>query len=112
MVQTRVIAYQHATTRTTSITPDAGATITKNDRDDDCRSSSTIMSSSSSSNNNGCCFLLEVSQKGKPILNPTEDTVKGPIRLRLVSSTLALALPSSSSQSQSQSQNKKSIELK
>ena len=40
------------------------------------------------------CLILEVTQKGTPILNPTEDTVKGPIRLRLVSSSL----PSSQSQ--------------
>ena len=46
-----------------------------------------------SSSNNNNILLLEVTQKGKTILYPTEDTVKGPIRLRLVSS-----LPSSLSQ--------------
>ena len=44
-------------------------------------------------------ILLEVTQKGKTILKPTEDTVKGPIRLRLVSS-----LPSSLSQKGSEQQ--------
>ena len=45
-------------------------------------------------------ILLEVTQKGKTILKPTEDTVKGPIRLRLVSSlpSLPSSLPSSLSQ--------------
>jgi hypothetical protein len=28
--------------------------------------------------------FLEVYQKGKPIVNPTEETVKGPIRLKLM----------------------------
>eukprot|EP00536_Pseudo-nitzschia_multiseries_P005887 jgi/Psemu1/65306/estExt_Genemark1.C_1190058 len=36
--------------------------------------------------------FLEVTQKGKPIPNPSEETVKGPIRLRL----LPLPLPPSS----------------
>jgi len=98
MIQTRIIAYRHATITTTDIAiaadvvadddddddddDDATTNNTKNDKDD-CRSGNTL----SSSRNNLYCFLLEVTQKGQLILNPTEDTVKGPIRLRLVSST-------------------------
>jgi len=126
MIQTRVIAYRHATSSSiattgadantnadananathadadASITADADAdaddatttttNITKDDKDD-CHSGNSM----SSSRNNCYCFRLEVTQKGQPIFNPTEDTVKGPIRLRLVSSTS----PSSTSSSQS-----------
>ena len=74
MITTRLIAYRH--TATTSSGGGSGG--------------------GSGSN----CLILEVTQKGTPILNPTEDTVKGPIRLRLVSSSL----PSSSSLPTSQSQ--------
>ena len=60
MVKTRCIAYRLAAT--TAISTAATA------EDKDKRK----------------CAFLEVSQKRKSISNPTEDTVKGPIRLRLL----------------------------
>jgi len=60
MVKTRSIAYRLAATTATS-------TVATEDKD----------------KRNKCAFL-EVSQKRKSISNPTEDTVKGPIRLRLL----------------------------
>jgi len=89
MIQTRIIAYRHATISSTADDDDVTNNNTNNDNTnndkDDCRSGN-ILSSSRNSRNNWYCFLLEVTQKGQLILNPTEDTVKGPIRLRLVSS--------------------------
>jgi hypothetical protein len=77
MIKTRLIAYRYATATTSNNRGGGGG--------------------GSSSN----FLILEVTQKGKTILNPTEDTVKGPIRLRLVSSSSSsLPLPSSQSQSQ------------
>jgi len=84
MIQTRIIAYRHATISSTADDDDVTNNNTNNDKDD-CRSGN-VLSSSRNSRNNWYCFLLEVTQKGQLILNPTEDTVKGPIRLRLVSS--------------------------
>jgi hypothetical protein len=77
MIKTRLIAYRYAT--------------------------GSGSGSGGGSNGNNFILLLEVTQKGKPILNPTEDTVKGPIRLRFVSSS---SLSSSSSPSSSLSSQK------
>mmetsp|Transcript_24991 Transcript_24991/g.54804 ORF Transcript_24991/g.54804 Transcript_24991/m.54804 type:complete len:85 (+) Transcript_24991:450-704(+) len=72
MVKTRSVAYRLAA-------PTYGA---NHDNRQDEKATGT---------NSGFAFL-EVTQKGKPILNPTEETVRGPIRLRL------LRLPPSHSQ--------------
>ena len=76
MVKTRSVAYRLASTAapTTEMTTTA---TTESDR-------SLVVPPVETSNGPTKPPFLEVSQKKIPIPNPTEDTVKGPIRLRLL----------------------------
>mmetsp|Transcript_40983 Transcript_40983/g.96223 ORF Transcript_40983/g.96223 Transcript_40983/m.96223 type:complete len:90 (-) Transcript_40983:378-647(-) len=76
MVKTRSVAYRLASTTPTTTTTMAAK---KTDR-------GGVVETTEPSNSHSKirCPFLEVSQKKIRISNPTEETVKGPIRLRLL----------------------------